>query len=37
MNELNAHIQEEVHWFMLFANGIVWVDVSRDGDVKLES
>ena len=37
MNELTAHIQEEVHWCMLFADDIVSVDESRDGvTAKLE-
>ena len=37
MDELNAHIQEEVPWRMLFADDIALVDESRDRvNAKLE-
>ena len=37
MDELVAHIQDEVPWYMLFADYIVLVDKSRDGvNAKLE-
>ena len=31
MDELTAHIQEEVSWFMLFVDDIMLMDESRDG------
>ena len=34
MDELIAHIQEEVYWCMLFAYGIVLVYESRDGGIQ---
>ena len=37
MDELTAHIQEEVHWCILFVDDILLVDESRDGvNAKLE-
>ena len=38
MDELIAHIQEEVPWYMLFVDNIVLVDESRDCvNAKLET
>ena len=37
IDEFTDHIQEEVPWYMLFANDIELVDKSRDGmNAKLE-
>ena len=37
MDELIAHIQEEVPWCMLLVDDIVFIDKSRDGvNAKLE-
>lgn len=38
MDELTTHIQEEVPWYMFFADDLVLVNESRDGvNLKLDS